>query len=255
MRLNPLKQSQIVTVGASEVNHALTTLSSKHSYMCANAQITRGFTHAPYTIEDCLGRFPQIKEVAKSLGVSGGASFWIAPDAIFGSTGSTAFAFYDLLTGITSQECLKIGSTAYDLGTAWMGCLWGSPMASFSCTCPDIGPQFLDYLKLRLNVATFWNTPAIVPPQRAEFIDCVENSERVTILVPGDFSVTPGEVVELKVDNMASYSTEIYPSILSKFYYVLSVKHTIQNSGVHETQLVLSDLRPIEYKKPNPPSP
>lgn len=242
MRLNKLKPSQIVTIGATETNHARTTLSSKDSYGCANAQITRGFTAAPYTLQECFDKFPNVKEIAESMGVTPGG-YWVGPKSLTGPSGSTGFKYYDLLTGITSQECEKIAGNSYGLGTAWMGCLWGSPMASFSCTCPDIGSQFLDYLKLRLNVATFWNTTISTPAERNEFLDVLQNGEKISITTVGDFTIKPGMVVELKVDNMSAYPEYPVESILTKKYYVLSVRHNITNSGVQETTLVLCNIR------------
>ena len=261
MQLNKFEPNQIVTVGATKVNYAQTTVSSKHSYTCANAQITRGFTQSPDTLKECFDRFPQIKDIAIELGVTSG-SYWKAPAGTTGAcAGNTAFRFYDLLLGVTSDECAKIAnSKTYGLGTAWMGCLWGSPMASFSCTCPTIGSRFLDYLQLRLNVATFWNTPKHVPPQRSEFIDCIQHGERITILVAGDFNLKPGMVVQLKVDLMSAYPGNYdAASILTKEYYVLSVKHTITNSGVHETALTICDIKTNDVtlfsQPPSPPPP
>lgn len=258
MRLN-LPPNQIVTVGASEVQIANTTLSSKHSYTCANAQITRGFTHAPYTIGECLERFPNIKTIANSIGVCAG-NYWRAPKKLSGMSGSPS-AFYDLLTGITSDECDKIkgmtfmnglGEIEQPLGTAWMGCLWGSPMSSFSCTCPDVNERFADYLKLRLNDATFWYTPAETPVKRAEFTDLLQHGEKLELTVAGDFNLRPGRVVELYINNMSAYPIDVGTSILSKKYYVLSVKHIISNSGVHETFMTVSSIDSNEFDYPAP---
>jgi hypothetical protein len=254
MRLNN-KPNQIVTVGASEVQSANTTLSSKHSYTCANAQITRGFTNPPISITECLDKFPNIKVIADAMGVCGG-NYWYGPN-VEGFCAAIS-PFYDLLTGITSDECNEITGGTFPpfysdkdgevmLGTAWLGCLWGSPMASFSCTCPDIGERFADYLKLRLNVATFWKTPIEVPAQRQEFLDSVQYGERVTISIAGDLSITPGDIVRLKVDNMASMSgpstSQPGQSVLTRDYYVLSVKNNILNSGSHTTTLEICNIR------------
>jgi hypothetical protein len=254
MRLNN-QPNQIITVGASEINLANTTLSSKNSYMCANAEITRGFTKAPASITECLEKFPNIKVIADAMGVCGG-NYWYAPAS--GDTSGKGFCaattlFYDLLTGITSNECAQIaGATSYAgneilLGTAWLGCLWGSPMASFSCTCPNIGERFSDYLKLRLNVATFWKTPIEVPPQRQEFLDSIQYGERITMSIAGDLSIFPGDIVRLKVDNMTSMvgpsTSQPGQSILTKDYYVLSVKQNILNSGSHTTTLEICNIR------------
>lgn len=252
MQLNKFSPNQIITVGATQVNVAKTPLSSKASYMCANADITRGYTLAPTSLKACLDSYPQIKEIALELGVTSGNQ-WFGPTGITGASGAqgnTQYGSYDLLLGIKSQECEKINSVNYGLGTAWLGCLWGSPMASFSCRCPEINNKFLDYIKLRLNVATFWNTPIYAPAQRQEFTDCLENNERVEILVAGNFDLRPGLIVEIRANNMSGYAASSNECILSKKYTILSVKHTITNSGVHQTYLVLSEIRKNEIQLP-----
>ena len=231
--------NQIKTIGASKVNYAKNTISSQDSYECANALITRGVTSAPETLSDCFTRFPAVSIIASNLGVS--STMWAGPGSP-PAAGSVPKLF-DTLLGITSEECEKIRTS---LGDSWLGCLWGSPMASFSCTCPEVGQNFVNYLKLRLSDATFWNTPIEIPVMRNQFSELVNSGEKISIDVAGDFRIKPGNVVELKVNSMASYSVDVPESVLSKRYYVLSVKHTITNSGVHETKLILSDIRPNE---------
>lgn len=231
--------NQIKTIGASKVNYAKNTLSSKESYECANALITRGVTTAPETLSSCFERFPNVAIIASNLGVS--STMWGGP----GSPPAAANVpkIFDTLLGITSEECGKIKDT---LGESWLGCLWGSPMASFSCTCPDVGTNYVNYLKLRLSDATFWYTPVEAPVMRNQFAEFINHGEKIYVDIAGDFKIKPGNIVQLRVNNMAAYSNLVPESVLSKKYYVLSVKHTITNSGVHETKLVVSDLRPNE---------
>jgi len=231
--------NQIKTIGATKINYAKNTISSHDSYMCANALITRGVTSAPETLNDCFERFPNVALIASNLGVS--STMWAGPGSP-PPEGSVPTIF-DPLLGITSEECEKVKNV---LGESWLGCLWGSPMAPFSCTCPDVGQNYVNYLKLRLSDATFWYTPIDAPVMRNQFAELINHGEKISIDIAGDFRIKPGNVVELKVDNMAAYSNTIPVSILSKKYYVLSVKHTISNSGVHETKLVLSDIRANE---------
>lgn len=231
--------NQIKTIGATKVNYAKNTISSQDSYECANALITRGVTSAPETLSDCFTRFPEVSVIASNLGVS--STMWSGPGSP-PPVGSVPLIF-DTLLGITSEECEKIRTSLDD---SWLGCLWGSPMASFSCTCPAVGQNFVNYLKLRLSDATFWYTPVEIPVMRNQFSELVDSGEKISIDVAGDFRIKPGNVVELKVNSMASYSVDVPTSILSKKYYVLSVKHTITNSGVHETKLILADIRANE---------
>lgn len=242
--------NQIKIIGATQVKYAVNPISSKDSYTCANALITRGVTSAPTDLPTCYEKFPQIKDVAESMGVTL-CQLWNGP----GIPPTTAPVIFDTLLGITSDECAKVGGLTYGLGVDWLGCLWGSPMSSISCTCPTIGSRFADYLKLRLNVATFWNTPISAPPQRSEFVDVLQNGEKINILVPGNLNVKAGDVVELKVDNMSSYSSaEDITSVLSTKYYVLSVKQSYTSSGTHETNLLISRIRPNE-RVVRPPEP
>lgn len=242
--------NQIKIIGATQVKYAVNPISSKESYQCANALITRGVTSAPTDLPTCYQKFPQIKDIAENMGVTL-CHLWNGP----GPGPTTAPVIFDSLLGITSDECSRVAGLSYGLGADWLGCLWGSPMASFSCTCPTIGKKFADYLKLRLNVATFWNTPISVPPRRSEFVDVLQNSEKVNILIPGNLNVKPGDVVELKVNNMSGYpSASDISSILSQKYYVLSIKHSYTSSGIHETNLLLSYIRPNAIKARIPPA-
>jgi hypothetical protein len=239
-----LVPNQIKTIGASKVVYANNTLSSKSEYLCANADITRGITHQPTSLSECFSRFPNISAIASQLNVS--STPWTGPATPTG----TPPVIFDPLLGITAEECEKVRTTS-GLGASWLGCLWGSPMAPFSCTCPDIGSDYLNYLKLRLSVATFWNTPVTVPPQRNEFLDSLEYSKKVTITVAGNFDIKPGNVVELRVNNMAAYPALAgTKSLLTDKYYVLSVKHTITNGGVHETNLTICRILENELGTP-----
>jgi hypothetical protein len=95
-------------------------------------------------------------------------------------------------------------------------------------------------------VATFWNTPIYVPPQRNEFSDSLQHSKKINITVAGTFDVKPGDVIELRVNNMSAYPSPISgtESILNDKYYVLTIKHTITSTGVHETYITASKILP-----------
>lgn len=239
--------NQIRTIGATKINYANNTISSKQSYACSNALITRGVTTSPTDLKNCYDRFPQIAEIGGILGVTS-SNLWFGP-----GPGPTAPPLiFDTLLGLTSEECGKVNSLTYGLGPSWLGCLWGSPMSPFSCTCPSIGENFANYLKLRLNVATFWNTPITAPPLRNEFLDSLTYAKKVNLLVAGDFNLKPGQIIELKVKNLSSYPSELsnVDSILNEKYYILTVKHTITNTGVHETFLtaaVIAEKQIVEY--------
>jgi hypothetical protein len=232
--------NHIKTVGASRIQTAENTLSSRDSYTCANAQITRGLTHQPASIWECYNRFPNVEAIGLALGVDPILDYlW------YGPTGASADIEngvpYDLLTGVTMEECNQVLDILDD---TWLGCLWGSPEAAFSCNCPDVGEKYGDYLRFRLNDATFWNTPIITPPVRREFLDSLKYGKKINFIIAGDFGVRPGDIVEVSANAISGYSTEISPAIISDKYYVASVKHTLTNSGVHET--AISALKILE---------
>lgn len=228
-----IKPSQIKTVGSTQINRAISTVSSKESYDCANAEITRGITSAPTGLSQCAERFPNIAQIAQQLGVNMSAPF-TGPSQL-----QSLPQIRDTLLGNDSNltECNKIQA---ELGDDWLGCLWGSPMADFSCTCPDVGANFANYLKLRLNVATFWNTPKDTPVKRAEFLDAIKYGRKTTITVVGTFLVRPGDVIEIKADSASSYG--IQRSSITGRYYVASVKVSCTNTGVQETSIVATQI-------------
>lgn len=262
-----MDSGQLKIIGSNIIKHAVLPFSSQYEYVCSNTDITRGMTTAPYTISECFSRFPSIKAIANLMGFTGGYS-------IPGVTGTT---FYNLWTGpgtgftgpalplssnpsphagITapkgapkdaylhdaSSECNEIygASGATGLGDGWLGCLWGTPEASFSCICPEIQPKFEAYLKLRLNVATFWNTPKATPVKRIEFLDEFKYGPKTEIVIPGDFNIKLGQVVELSVDGASGYPYDSVNSILNSKYWVIGIKHVLTNGGTHETFLILS---------------
>lgn len=227
---------QYKTIGATKTFNATNTVSSRDSYSCANAQITRGITSAPISLSECYERFPNISFIGNVLGVDPATAFSgpSVPSPPIPNILST-------LTGQDSVECEKIQAT---LGESWLGCLWGSPESPFSCTCPNVGDNFINYLKFRLNVATFWNTPKATPPKRREFLDSVKYGSKISITIAGDTSIRPGDIITIKADNISGYPINQIPSMISKKYYVVSTKNTYLNTGAHETSLVVTDIFP-----------
>lgn len=235
-----MSAKQIKTIGANEIFFAQTTLSSKEEYMCANSSITKGLESPPNTLKECFNRFSNIKEYATYLGVTSD-TLWFSPEnknfvPVSDPNTGNNFKMMDLLSGVTSSECDKVNEI---LGADWMGCLFGSPMSSFSCICPDIGSNYDAYLKFRLTVASFWETDVKTPVYRADFLDSIKYSKKLNIIIAGDRSIKPGDIVKLNISNLSSYSSLAEESILNNTYYVISVKNTFTNSGVHETALNL----------------
>lgn len=226
---------QIKTYPYTSENKAIVPLASKSSYECANAFITRGLTGVPSSLEDCLNRFPTAKKMAEMLGVE---ELWLSPKSPDDSTELKPGDKIDLLTGIISTECQNIEN---DLGSDWLGCLWGSPQAPFSCTCPEVGKKFKAYLKHRLNVATFWKTPKSVPVFRQSFLDYLKYQTKIEITVAGNFDIRPGNLLDLNVESFKTKAPfSVSPSHFSGLYIVIAVRHVINNGGSHETSVTLS---------------
>ena len=133
------------------------------------------------------------------------------------------------------------------LGKEWLGCYWAAPEAPFSTNCPDVNDKYPGYLKLRLNVATFWGTPKETPVKRREFLDSLKYARKSDVVIAGDFNVRIGDVIYLKIDNLSGYPYASGPSILTGYYWVLGIKHIITNSGTHETLLKVSQILPTKY--------
>lgn len=238
---------QIKTVGSDHIQEALYSVTSKGEYLCANSAITRGVTGIPNNLDECFNRFPSVFDTAVKLGFLRSSPTGLTYNLWTGATAPPfnpidTFQPVDLLLGNPSNECNEILNPTNELGLAWMGCLWGTPEAVFSCVCPQIGEKFEAYLKLRLNSATFWNTPKSVPCDRAEFLDAFKYGKKANVTIPGDFKLKLGQVVELNVTAASGYPYSSTSSLLNGLYYIIGIKHVVTNSGTHETALSLSQI-------------
>lgn len=243
-----MSSKQIVTFNTNAGQQALYSVTSKPEYLCANAWITRGITSAPSNLDDCFTRFEGIKNTAQSLGflgISGGSfiyNLWGGGTAAGGTV--MPMEVQDVYLSEVSLECTEIKNSSA-LGTAWLGCLWGTPDAPFSCTCPDVGPLYHAYLKLRLNVASFWNTPKNTPVKRAEFLDAIKYGKKANITVAGDFNLKIGQVVYLNINGVSGYPYRGGGSLINGYYYIIGIKHVVTNSGGHESALSLTQIPPL----------
>ena len=235
------KRGKILTLGANVLNVPSGNFGARDEYLCANAQITQGVTSTPSSLEECFTRFPGISAIAAAVGVTGSKSLWSFPGVTYGPQGITYPT--DIYLGTASNECKEIEKHPR-LGSAFFGCLWGLPEAPFNCSCPELGPKFEAYLKLRLNVATFWYTPKATPVKRKEFLDALKYARKLTINIAGDYSIKVGNFVEILANNISGYPYYAGGSVINGIYWVLGVKHVFTNSGTHETILTLSDILP-----------
>lgn len=242
---------QIRTIGSTETKHALYPVTSKSYYDCANAQINRGATSAPDSLDECFDSFTGIKDIAQAIGFltltgSGGSSYsynlWTGATADYNPNVTTPQAMF---FNNADTECDKVNTASFGLGLEWLGCLWGSAAASYSCLCPDIGPKYEAYLKLRLNNATFWNTPKEAVVNRMEFLDALKYGRKVDVTVAGDFDLKVGQVIEFRANGISGYPFDNSPNELNGLYYIVGIKHVITNSGTHESALQLSQIASV----------
>jgi hypothetical protein len=252
-----MSSKQIYTYGTNQGQEAFYPVISRDSYECANSSITRGVTSTPGTIEECFEKFPTVRDIAEAIGFykgaveesegvsgsSGGFSLWEGPTGCPPAINRfTSTLPVDIYFDTSNEECDKINTT---LGMDWLGCLWGTPSAPYSCVCPDVNPNYEAYIKLRLNVASFWNTPVETPVKRAEFIDALKYGPKIDVTIAGDFNLRVGSIVNLRINGISSrpYS-DVTPSANGS-YYITGIKHVITNSGTHESALALTQLAPL----------
>jgi hypothetical protein len=258
---------QIKIYGSNNSKKAKYSVTSKGVYECANAQLTRGATGTPASLSECFKKFPEIEVLAKSLGflqqvgeeegpIPEGQQGPGAPIPVYGYTlwtGAKPIEFAEFPTSEDLEKDTLFDDMSYEgqlvkgptyenfLGEDWLGCLWGSPHAPYSTTCPDIRPNYEAYLKLRLNDATFWNTPKQTPVNRAEFLEAFKSSKKSMVTVAGDFNLKIGQLVYLNVNNASGYPYNNTNSFLTGYYYIIGVKHVL-SLGTHETSLTLSQI-------------
>jgi hypothetical protein len=253
--------NQIITYGTNYSQQTFYPVASKDAYECANAAITRGATGIPSSLQECFDRFPGVLEIAEAIGFytkgscastenfvggvgCGGSgsnyTLWTGPKTIPSLNTTKPI---DLYFDIVNEECNQINT---ELGLDWMGCLWATPSAPYSCLCPDIKPKYEAYIKLRLNVASFWNTPVETPVKRAEFLDAIKYGRKVDVTIAGDFTLKVGQLANLRINGISGFPYSSTNSVLNTTYYVTGIKHVITNSGTHETALSLTQIAPLD---------
>ena len=243
-------------------------IANRPEYLCANSKITSGQRPAPGSLEECYDQYPDIKAIAIALGVGNTysltSSFGIVGNTsgvtICGNSGNCGFGSAGTAGGFTlifdnpDREARLVEQKFGN--TAWLGCFWTDPYASFSYNCPLVGDMYETYLRYRLSSATFWDTHLKTPIRRQEFTESV--GDLVEITVGGDLAQRPGDIVYVKANNATGLTTltETAPleSIKTGYYYVLRAKNVIKNDGGHTTILSLSKLTRGRFYPPYSPA-
>lgn len=252
-----MSSKQIYTYGTNQSQEAFYPVISRDTYECANSSLTRGVTSTPGSLEECFNKFPTVREIAEAIGFykpevaatsgtsgsSGGFSLWEGPTGCAPTVNRfTSSLPLDIYFEQSNEECDKINSK---LGEEWLGCLWGTPSAPYSCVCPDVNTKYEAYIKLRLNVASFWNTPVETPVKRSEFVDALKYGPKIDVTIAGDFNLKVGSIVTLRINGISNKPYSDVSPTSNGDYYITGIKHVITNSGTHESALALTQLAPL----------
>lgn len=252
-----MSSKQIYTYGTNQGQESFYPVISRDTYECANSSITRGVTSTPGSIEECFEKFSTVRDIAEAIGFykgaveesegvcgsSGGFSLWEGPTGCTPTINRfTSSLPLDIYFDTPNEECDKIVDT---LGVQWLGCLWGTPSAPYSCVCPDVNLKYEAYIKLRLNVASFWNTPVETPVKRTEFIDALKYGSKIDVTIAGDFNLRVGSIVNLRINGISNKPYSDVTPISNGSYYITGIKHVITSSGTHESALALTQLAPL----------
>ena len=159
-----------------------------------------------------------------------------------------------------AKECEKVEEL---LGEEYLGCLWEDPNSPMSCSCPCIGDKFMDYIRYTRTSATFWNTPDYVPLYSIAQKALLE-SQVIGISINGDFSIRPGDIIYLDIDeenikgleeieNIPERVHTINSSLKnSKFkgrWMVRDITHKVTGVQLHKMDLILiRDSFPVDNK-------
>jgi len=249
-----MSSKQIYTYGTNQSQSSFYPVISRDAYECANSSITRGVTSTPGSLDECFESFPGVREIAEAIGFykgaveesegisgsSGGFSLWEGPTGCAPALNRLNSSIpVDIYFDTPTEECNQINTK---MGSNWLGCLWGTPSAPYSCTCPDVGPQFEAYIKFRLNVASFWNTPVETPVKRAEFTDALQYGRKIDVTIAGDFNLRVGQTIRLNSNGISGYPYASKGSAINGVFYITGIKHVVTSSGTHESALALSTI-------------
>ena len=131
---------------------------------------------------------------------------YLRPDKLKGATAQGPDGITADFTEPTCQELknLEVEINECDLirenlGEEYLGCLFSNPTAPNSCNCPEQGSEYLNYLEHSRTYATFWDTPNETPLRReAQMIQF--GYQKASGVLPGDFSLKPGQVITVDID-------------------------------------------------------
>ena len=132
-----------------------------------------------------------------------------------------------------TKECELIEQ---HLGDEYLGCLWRDPDHPASCNCPCVGEKFKEYLEYDRTYSTYWDTPPEQPLYRDAQMLLI-NSQRATIVLNGDLSLRPGELIN--INNPADGQDESQQKRFAGPWMVGEINHIITNQNQHRMEVTL----------------
>jgi len=128
------------------------------------------------------------------------------------------------------------------LGKSWMGCLWKDQNHPSSCDCPCVGENFKKYIEYTRTSATYWDTPNETPLWRDAQMALI-NSQQASIMLSGDLSLRPGEIINITNKNIDSQKERR----MAGRWLLAEIQHNMIRGGQH-TMLchLIRDSSPID---------
>jgi len=140
----------------------------------------------------------------------------------------------ELLTELKDGFC---GSIENSLGESWMGCNWDNPDHPSSCNCPCVGEDYPKFKEYMSTYSSFWDTPKKTPLLRNAQMTLI-NSIKAQMSLPGDFTLKPGNLVEISMKDLDPDKNEFDKSASGK-WLVESISHIIGTNN-HNMQVSLT---------------
>ncbi len=133
------------------------------------------------------------------------------------------------------------------LGEEWLGCLWNKLDHPSSCNCPCVGEKFKDYLKYNRTYSTYWDTSPKQPLWREAQLALL-NSQSATMMIHGDFTLRPGELIYILDTVHSSKDNKIQLKRHGGRWMVVNIDHLI-NPISHD--MIVTLMRDSTTTDPN----
>lgn len=139
------------------------------------------------------------------------------------------------------KECDYIKSSSLPDAESWMGCLWKDQNHPSSCDCPCVGENFKNYIEYTRTSATYWDTPVETPLWRDAQMALI-NSQQASIMLSGDLSLRPGEIINITNKNIGSGKERR----MGGRWLIAEIQHNMIKGGQHTMLCTLiRDSSPI----------